>query len=116
MNAKGYVTDAENGVLEPPGGGTKVQSWTSHFNPFYLSREFMRHKVALAEIRGIYPSLNMGQAVYGNGHSCASVLSRIELSGDLGAISLSFRLKEKRDELYLTFTRTRHIGGLIPTG
>ena len=48
-----YVIDAENGMLEFPGGGIKVQNWTSHFNPLYLFQEFMRHKIALAEIREI---------------------------------------------------------------
>ena len=61
----------------------------------------MRHKIALAEIREIHPPLNMRQTVYGNGRSRASVPSRIELNGDFGAVSLSFRSKEKRDELYL---------------
>ena len=37
-------------MLEFPGGGIKVQNWTSHFNPLYLFQEFMRHKIALAEI------------------------------------------------------------------
>ncbi|MFQ9367146.1 MAG: hypothetical protein ACLR2P_16780, partial [Bilophila wadsworthia] len=96
-----YVIDAENGMLEFPGGGIKVQNWTSHFNPLYLFQEFMRHKIALAEIREIHPPLNMRQTVYGNGRSRASVPSRIELNGDFGAVSLSFRSKEKRDELYL---------------
>lgn len=59
VNAKGYVIDAENGMLEFPGGGIKVQNWTSHFNPLYLFQEFMRHKIALAEIREIHPPLNM---------------------------------------------------------
>ena len=36
-----YVIDAENGMLEFPGGGIKVQNWTSHFNPLYLFQEFM---------------------------------------------------------------------------
>lgn len=95
-----YVIDAENGMLEFPGGGIKVQNWTSHFNPLYLFQEFMRHKIALAEIREIHPPLNMRQTVYGNGRSRASVPSRIELNGDFGAVSLSFRSKEKRDEPY----------------
>ena len=116
VNAKGYVIDAENGMLEFPGGGIKVQNWTSHFNPLYLFQEFMRHKIALAEIREIHPPLNMRQTVYGNGRSRASVPSRIELNGDFGAVSLSFRSKEKRDELYLALVRVHHIGGLIPTG
>ena len=116
VNAKGYVIDAENGMLEFPGGGIKVQNWTSHFNPLYLFQEFMRHKIALAEIREIHPPLNMRQTVYGNGRSRASVPSRIELNGDFGAVSLSFRSKEKRDELYLALVRIHHIGGLIPTG
>lgn len=73
VNAKGYVIDAENGMLEFPGGGIKVQNWTSHFNPLYLFQEFMRHKIALAEIREIHPPLNMRQTVYGNGRSRASV-------------------------------------------
>ena len=76
----------------------------------------MRHKIALAEIREIHPPLNMRQTVYGNGRSHASVPSRIELNGDFGAVSLSFRSKEKRDELYLALVRIHHIGGLIPTG
>ena len=38
VNAKGYVIDAENGMLEFPGGGIKVQNWTSHFNPFICFR------------------------------------------------------------------------------
>ena len=88
-----YVIDAENGMLEFPGGGIKVQNWTSHFNPLYLFQEFMRHKIALAEIREIHPPLNMRQTVYGNGR--ASVPSRIELNGDFGAVSLSFRIKGK---------------------
>ena len=88
-----YVIDAENGMLE-----------------------FMRHKIALAEIREIHPPLNMRQTVYGNGRSRASVPSRIELNGDFGAVSLSFRSKEKRDELYLALVRVHHIGRLIPTG
>ena len=95
-----YVIDAENGMLEFPGGGIKVQNWTSHFNPLYLFQEFMRHKIALAEIREIHPPLNMRQTVYGNGRSRASVPSRIELNGDFGTVSLSFRSKEKRDEPY----------------
>ena len=95
-----YVIDAENGMLEFPGGGIKVQNWTSHFNPLYLFQEFMRHKIALAEIREIHPPLNMRQTVYGNGRSRASVPSRIELNGDFGAVSLSFRSKDKRDEPY----------------
>ena len=95
-----YVIDAENGMLEFPGGGIKVQNWTSHFNPLYLFQEFMRHKIALAEIREIHPPLNMRQTVYGNGRSRASVPSRIELNVDFGAVSLSFRSKEKRDEPY----------------
>ena len=95
-----YVIDAENGMLEFPGGGIKDQNWTSHFNPLYLFQEFMRHKIALAEIREIHPPLNMRQTVYGNGRSRASVPSRIELNGDFGAVSLSFRSKEKRDEPY----------------
>ena len=95
-----YVIHAENGMLEFPGGGIKVQNWTSHFNPLYLFQEFMRHKIALAEIREIHPPLNMRQTVYGNGRSRASVPSRIELNGDFGAVSLSFRSKEKRDEPY----------------
>jgi len=95
-----YVIDAENGMLEFPGGGIKVQNWTSHFNPLYLFQEFMRHKIALAEIRETPPPLNMRQTVYGNGRSRASVPSRIELNGDFGAVSLSFRSKEKRDEPY----------------
>ena len=33
-----YVIDAENGMLEFPGGGIKVQNWTSHFNPFICFR------------------------------------------------------------------------------
>ena len=33
VNAKGYVIDTENGMLEFPGGGIKAQNWTSHFNP-----------------------------------------------------------------------------------
>ena len=90
-----YVIDAENGMLEFPGGGIKVQNWTSHFNPLYLFQEFMRHKIALAEIREIHPPLNMRQTVYGNGRSRASVPSRIELNGDFGAVSLSFRIKGK---------------------
>ena len=97
-------------------GGIKVQNWTSLFNPLYLFQEFMRHKIALAEIREIHPPLNMRQTVYGNGRSRASVPSRIELNGDFGAVSLSFRSKEKRDELYLALVRIHHIGGLIPTG
>lgn len=60
-----YVIDAENGMLEFPGGGIKVQNWTSHFNPLYLFQEFMRHKIALAEIREIHPPLTMRQTVYG---------------------------------------------------
>ena len=60
--------------------------------------------------------LNMRQTVYGNDRSRASVPSRIELNGDFGAVSLSFRSKEKRDELYLALVRIHHIGGLIPTG
>lgn len=116
VNAKEYVIDAENGMLEFPGGGIKVQNWTSHFNPLYLFQEFMRHKIALAEIREIHPPLNMRQTVYGNGRSRASVPSRIELNGDFGAVSLSFRSKEKRDELYLALVRVHHIGRLIPTG
>ena len=104
-----YVIDAENGMLEFPGGGIKVQNWTSHFNPLYLFQEFMRHKIALAEIREIHPPLNMRQTVYGNGRSRASVPSRIELNGDFGAVSLSFRSKEKRDELYLALVRVHHI-------
>ena len=111
-----YVIDAENGMLEFPGGGIKVQNWTSHFNPLYLFQEFMRHKIALTEIREIHPPLNMRQTVYGNGRSRASVPSRIELNGDFGAVSLSFRSKEKRDELYLALVRIHHIGRLIPTG
>ena len=95
-----YVIDAENGMLEFPGGGIKVQNWTSHFNPLYLFQEFMRHKIALAEIREIHPPPNMRQTVYGNGRSRASVPSRIELNGDFGTVSLSFRSKEKRDEPY----------------
>lgn len=95
-----YVIDAENGMLEFPDGGIKVQNWTSHFNPLYLFQEFMRHKIALAEIREIHPPLNMRQTVYGNGRSRASVPSRIELNGDFGTVSLSFRSKEKRDEPY----------------
>lgn len=95
-----YVIDAENGMLEFPGGGIKVQNWTSHFNPLYLFQEFMRHKIALTEIREIHPPLNMRQTVYGNGRSRASVPSRIELNGDFGTVSLSFRSKEKRDEPY----------------
>ena len=114
VNAKGYVIDAENGMLEFPGGGIKVQNWTSHFNPLYLFQEFMRHKIALAEIREIHPPLNMRQTVYGNGRSRASVPSRIELNGDFGAVSLSFRSKEKRDELYLALVRIHHIGGSSP--
>ena len=90
-----YVIDAENGMLEFPGGGIKVQNWTSHFNPLYLFQEFMRHKIALAEIREIHPPLNMRQTVYGNGRSRASVPSRIELNSDFGAVSLSFRIKGK---------------------
>ena len=86
------------------------------FNPLYLFQEFMRHKLALAEIREIHPPLNMRQTVYGNGRSRASVPSRIELNGDFGAVSLSFRSKEKRDELYLALVRVHHIGRLIPTG
>ena len=43
----------------------------------------------------IYPPLNMRQTVYGNGRSRASVPSRIELNGDFGAVSLSFRIKGK---------------------
>lgn len=104
-----YVIDAENGMLEFPGGGIKVQNWTSHFNPLYLFQEFMRHKIALAEIREIHPPLNMRQTVYGNGRSRASVPSRIELNGDFSAVSLSFRSKEKRDELYLALVRVHHI-------
>ena len=95
-----YVIDAENGMLEFPDGGIKVQNWTSHFNPLYLFQEFMRHKIALAEIREIHPPLNMRQTVYGNDRSRASVPSRIELNGDFGTVSLSFRSKEKRDEPY----------------
>lgn len=94
-----YVIDAENGMLEFPDGGIKVQNWTSHFNPLYLFQEFMRHKIALAESE-IHPPLNMRQTVYGNGRSRASVPSRIELNGDFGTVSLSFRSKEKRDEPY----------------
>ena len=90
----------ENGMLEFPGGGIKAQNWTSHFTPLYLFQEFMRHKIALAEIREIHPPLNMRQTVYGNGRSRASVPSRIELNGDFGTVSLSFRSKEKRDEPY----------------
>ena len=102
-----YVIDAENGMLEFPGGGIKVQNWTSHFNPLYLFQEFMRHKIALAEIREIHPPLNMRQTVYGNGRSRASVPSRIELNGDFGAVSLSFRSKEKRDEPYPSHQKAR---------
>lgn len=116
VNAKGYVIDTENGMLEFPGGGIKAQNWTSHFTPLYLFQEFMRHKIALAEIREIHPPLNMRQTVYGNGRSRASVPSRIELNGDFGAVSFSFRSKEKRDELYLALVRIHHIGRLIPTG
>lgn len=116
VNAKGYVIDTENGMLEFPGGGIKAQNWTAHFNPLYLFQEFMRHKIALAEIREIHPPLNMRQTVYGNGRSRASVPSRIELNGDFGAVSFSFRSKEKRDELYLALVRIHHIGRLIPTG
>ena len=73
-------------------------------------------KQGIHEIREIHPPLNMRQTVYGNGRSRASVPSRIELNGDFGAVSLSFRSKEKRDELYLALVRVHHIGRLIPTG
>jgi len=56
-----YVIDAENGMLEFPGGGIKVQNWTSHFNPLYLFQEFMRHKIALAEIREIHEANGLRQ-------------------------------------------------------
>lgn len=115
-NAKGYIIDAESGMLEFPGGGIKVQNWASHFNPLYLLQELMGHKIALAEIREIHPPLNMRQTVYDNGRSRADVPSRIELNGDLGAVSLFFRSKEKRDKLYLALVRIHHIGGFIPTG
>lgn len=105
VNAKGYVIDTENGMLEFPGGGIKAQNWTAHFNPLYLFQEFMRHKIALAEIREIHPPLNMRQTVYGNGRSRASVPSRIEPQRRLWR-RLGFPSDQRKNGMNSTLPRT----------
>lgn len=108
VNAKGYVIDMENGMLEFPGGGIKVQNWASHFKPLYLFQEFIRHKIVLSEIREIQPHPHLRQTVYTKGRSRLDVPSRLVLNGEFGAVSFSFRSKEKRDELYLALMRIQH--------
>ena len=95
-----YVIDAENGMLEFPGGGIKVQNWTSHFNPLYLFQEFMRHKIALAEIREIHPPLNMRQTVYGNGRCVRAYQAGSNSTAILAPFRFPSESKEKRDEPY----------------
>ncbi len=100
VSAKGYVVDLESGVLEFPGGGIKAQSWTAYLSPVYVFQEFIRHKVFLSEIREVKTYSSTAQTGRGRGRMYTKPPSRLDLSGKFGAISLSFRSEEKRDELY----------------
>ena len=110
VNAKGYVVDVEGDTLEFPGGGIEAQSWTTYFNPLHWFQGFMRHSVPLSEVREVEAYVDKKQKVDDKGRVSTTTRHILDINGEFGAISFSFRSKGKRDELYSALVQINDMG------
>ncbi|WP_347865641.1 hypothetical protein [Bilophila wadsworthia] len=110
VNAKGYVVDVEGDTLEFPGGGIEAQSWTTYFNPLHWFQGLMRHSVPLSEVREVEAYVDRQQKVDDKGRVSTTTRHILDVNGEFGAISFSFRSKGKRDELYSALVQINDMG------
>lgn len=110
VNAKGYVIDVEGDTLEFPGGGIEAQSWTTYFNPLHWLQGLMRHSVPLSEVREVEAYVDKKQKVDDKGRVSTTTRHILDINGEFGAISFSFRSKGKRDELYSALVQINDMG------
>jgi hypothetical protein len=113
VNAKGYVVDAENDILEFPGGGIEAESWISYFSPMYWLQGFKRHHIPLSGIRHIETSRETKTSVDSKGREHTRKKDILEIDGDFGAVRFNFSSKGKRDQLYSTIVQINQMGDPI---